>query len=372
MRFVHIIPLLFILLEGCVDPLKIELLPGTQKLVVDGLITNEPGPYEVKLSYSTSIDNALKKAVGVTGAAVWIYDNANHSEKLIEVSPGVYQTNKNGIAGVVGREYYVKITTKAGREYRSQSQRLTSAGEISTVGFEFQLDGLPGNTTGEYTDAVKILVDAKGVEKELNLLRWRWTTIYKVRSFPELRVNFPPSSSVPVPFPEPCSGYVADPSEQPRGIRQVSECTCCICWAYNYSPTALISHNRIIDGLEFKKVDLGKIPVGTQEFYDKYYLNVEQLSVSEEVYNFWTLAEKQEAANGNLFQPNSIKVRGNIKSMNDPDEEVLGIFGVSGITRKELYISPAVVPYTLPPLDTIKQNCSGVLQNPSVLKPSFW
>jgi len=366
MRLKHFFPLLFILLGACVDPLKIELITSAPKFVVDGLITNDPGPYEVKLSYSTSLDNTLKKAPTGAGATVWIYDNFNTSEKLSEVSPGVYQTNKNGIRGIAGREYYIRIKTKFGREYQSTPQRLEAAGEITNVSFQFQKDGLKSNAPGQYIDAIKILMDSKGNEKGDNLFRWRWNTIFEARTFPELRTA--QLTGPPFPFPEPCSGYISNGSS----ITKVAECTCCICWPNNYSTKSLISHNRIIDGNEFEKIDLGNIPAGTQQFYAKYYIKVEQLSLSEDAYDFWNLIEKQESGQGNLFQPNSVKVRGNIQSITDPEEEVLGLFGVSGITRKELYITPEVLPYKLPPLDTIKHDCSNSFQSVYTVKPSFW
>jgi hypothetical protein len=364
-RLILFLPLLFILLESCIDPLKIELLHGTQKLVVDGLITNDPGPYEVRLSYTTSLDNALKKSPLATGASVFIFDNMGQSERLSEVGPGVYRSKVGGIRGVIGRSYYVRIKTFAGREYQSQPQQLAAAGEITGISFQFQPLGLKGNNPNQYIDAVRILVDAEGVEKEKNLLRWRWKTIFLARTYPELATDWKGSLK-----PEPCSGMVVGTG--PMGLTKVGECTCCICWPYNYSRTGLISHNRIIDGLEFKKVGLGTIPAGTQQFYDKYYLNVEQLSISEDVYDFWNLVEKQESANGNLFQPNSVKVRGNVNSLNDPDEEVLGIFGVSGITRKEMYIPRDVVPHKLPPLDSIKHACADSFQLVTTEKPPFW
>src|SRR6478735_6310360 len=174
MRLVRFLPLLFILLEACVDPYKIKLLPVSQKFVVDGLITNDPGPYDVKLSITTGFDNNLRIAPAATGASVWIYDNFNNVEKLSEVSPGLYRSSKTGIRGIVGREYYIKIKTKFGREYQSSPQRLVAAGEISSVNLEFTPEGILGvrGNPGDYVDALKIIMDSKGVVGEKNLLRW--------------------------------------------------------------------------------------------------------------------------------------------------------------------------------------------------------
>jgi hypothetical protein len=381
---------LFILIAACVDPLKIKLLPETNKLVVDGLITNEAGPYEVSRSYSLGFDNTtLKKPTMVTGASVWIMDDLGNSEKLTEESSGIYKTSINGIQGTVGRAYSLKIKTASGHEYQSDPQRLTPSGEINDVSFEFVSQGLKGNKPGQYIDALRILVDAHGAEGERNLMRWRWTYVYRARTFPEFKTTsqvFQASNgqffwSV-TPIPEACSGYVRDPNVPPLfnsqyppqgfGTKKVAECTCCECWPFGYNTLPFISHNRVFDGLEFRDVDLGLIPATSMPFYDKYYLNVEQLSLSDEEYAFWDLVDKQNSAQGNIFQPNSVKIHSNVKSLTDPEEEVLGLFGVSGITRKEMYIPKEVVPYKLHDIDTITHACNDSFQNVYKVKPSFW
>ena len=388
MRARSTIWLLLILIVACVDPLKIKLLPVTEKLVVDGLITNEAGPYEVRLSYSLGFDNTtLKKPTMVTGASVWIIDDLGSSEKLIEESSGIYKTSINGIQGIVGRAYSLKIRTASGHEYQSAPQRMTPSGEINDVSFEFVPQGLKGNGKNDYIDALRILVDAKGVEGERNLLRWRWTYIYKARTFPEYRITASVVTSNGLfywrvsPIPEPCSGYVRDNvtsvvlTQYPPpgfGIKKVAECTCCECWPFGYNIEPYISHNRVFDDMEFRDVDLGLIPATSMPFYDKYYLNVEQLSLSDEEYEFWNLVDMQKSAQGNIFQPNSVRVRSNVKSLTDPEEEVLGLFGVSGITRKEMYIPKEVVPYKLHDIDTITHDCSDSFQNVYKVKPAFW
>jgi hypothetical protein len=367
-------PLLFVLLVCCVEPANVKFIPEPQKLVVDGMITNAPGPYEVKLSYTVGFDKvSLKKPVLNSGASIWIYDDLNNFEKLSEVSTGVYQTSKTGMQGKVGRSYYLKIITKFGREYRSAPQKMEAPGSITNVSFKYQAEGVKGNAPDEYVDALKILLDSKGNESGNNLFRWRWNTIFEARTFPELRLG-QGATGPPFPFPEPCSGYVANgPGSNPPNIRKVAECTCCTCWPDNYSTASLVSHNRIIDGIEFKEIDLGNIPAETQQFYtNKYYVKVEQLSISEDAYDFWNLVEKQQSGQGNLFQPNSVRIKGNIQSITDPNEEVLGLFGVSGITSKEMYITSDLIPHKLLPLDTIKHACSDSFKSVLPVKPSFW
>lgn len=356
-----------ILITACVDPLKVDEPENNRRIVVDGIITNAPGPYQVKLFYTNKLNTTRLVAFEpVTNALVAIHDDLNNVAFLTEVSPGLYMTNENDMRGELGRSYHVNITTSNEKEYRSAPQRLTSAGEVTHVYFEFVKDALPGSQSDSFVDGLKVFMDTKGDLGGSNLYRWRWTTIHKVKSNPELETRTTPGGEIPIP--QPCSGYIY----QQRQLIQVGECTCCICWSYNYSENAQVSKNELVNQNTYNKIDLGIIPVTSMHFYDKYYLEAQQLSLSEEAYDFWNLVEKQQSGATDLFQPNAIKIRGNIENVADPDEEVLGYFSVSGVASKGFYIDLQEIPYTLPEIETVPFPCTQYFKNPTTTEPWFW
>jgi hypothetical protein len=120
------------------------------------------------------------------------------------------------------------------------------------------------------------------------------------------------------------------------------------------------------------KVEVAKLPVTAFRFHDKYYIDVEQLSISDAVYEFWKLAAAQQKGLGSLFQPNSVKVRGNVVCVDDPGKEVLGVFSVSAVTRKTLFLNASQVPFDIEPLPIIGEECYDVLSNGTLEKPPFW
>src|SRR5690349_10749663 len=92
-------PVLFLLFDCCIDPLSAELVSAKRKLVVEGMITDEAGPYTVDLFYTITLDSTLKNASTESGAQVWITSDAGESVLLSETSPGRYQTAVNSIYG---------------------------------------------------------------------------------------------------------------------------------------------------------------------------------------------------------------------------------------------------------------------------------
>ncbi len=357
-----LIPILFLIVMACVDPLNVKLPGSERRLVVDGLITDQPGPYQVKLYYSNQLSSIrLVPFDPVTLAQVSIFDDQNNKHVLTEITPGIYETNRDEFKGEIGRGYFLSIRTSDGREYKSDVQHMVASGEISNIYFEFETNNL---LKEDYY--LKVFIDAKGALEEDNLFRWRWTTIHKTKSYPERQTKSTPGGEIPIP--PLCSGYVYQRGQ----LIRVGDCTCCICWSYNYSDGAFVSHNEFVSENQFNKQFLGSIPVTSMHFSDRYYIQVEQLSLSEEAYHFWSLVEKQQVGSTNLFQPNAIKIRGNVKNISNPDEEVLGFFGVSGVAIKSLYIQESEVPIRLPEQDPVNYSCLQYFKNATTEKPFFW
>lgn len=368
MKSLRFISLLFLLLDACIDPLQVSVSSLGSRIVVDGMITNEPGPYQVRLVYSSNLENSIRVPEPVSGASVWIINSLNETESLSETSPGVYQSSIGGMQGQLGLSYYLKISTSSG-EYQSEPQPLVSAGSIDDVLVDFSKDEIIDQDGSKTMDAFKIYINSKGVEGDPNLYRWRWTGVYKAKAFPELYTIGGVGDVIPLtPAPWPCSGYIYED----QMLIKTGECECCICWSYNYSSSALVSDPRFIRDDAFKKIEMGSVGITPMNFYERYYVEVEQLSVSEEIYNFWKLVELQQKALGSLFQPNAVKIRGNIKCLSDPQEEVLGIFSVSAVTKKSIFIEPEDIPYVLPEIDTIKYDCRVAFKNATTEKPLFW
>src|SRR5947208_3154005 len=87
---------------ACVTEYQPETKTLSSSLVVEGSVTNQVGPYTVKLSrtadYTQGGINLLE-----AGATVIIADNTGQQETLTETSTGSYQTKASGLLGVAGR-----------------------------------------------------------------------------------------------------------------------------------------------------------------------------------------------------------------------------------------------------------------------------
>ena len=98
------------LLFSCIDPIDVETGNAEPTLVVDGRVTNRPGPYEIKLSLSTGY-GADVSSPPYTGAVVTVIDESGNEFPFTEIGGGRYLSDPNGFRGEVGKSYYLKKPT---------------------------------------------------------------------------------------------------------------------------------------------------------------------------------------------------------------------------------------------------------------------
>jgi hypothetical protein len=112
-----IITALFLCLVSCEKVVYINLNSTNPKMIVQGEITNRPGPYYVLLTNSVNYyqPNVFPP---VSGALVIVSDNTGIVDTLKEAKPGYYLTKKT--QGVTGRTYNLKIVAN-GSTYTSTS-----------------------------------------------------------------------------------------------------------------------------------------------------------------------------------------------------------------------------------------------------------
>lgn len=109
-----IIALVFTSCEKVVD---LNYKSNQSKIIIEGNITNEAGPYFVKITKSISLEEAGPNPV-IDDASVSISDNDGNSETLIPQGNGMYSTAT--LYGVEGRTY--TLTVKAENQtYTAQS-----------------------------------------------------------------------------------------------------------------------------------------------------------------------------------------------------------------------------------------------------------
>ncbi|MEQ8926471.1 MAG: DUF4249 domain-containing protein [Fulvivirga sp.] len=355
--------LLLFMLFSCIDPVNVDVESEAGNLVVDALITDEEGPYSVKLFYSTGyFDNSRSNPA--SGADVFILAGNGSIIQLNESSAGLY-TTPTSFKGQVGTSYVLNITLSNGKSYRSLPETLSANAGIDTLAFSYEVKNEVSkeNVVTDY-DGINVLLTTGDVSAS-PFYRWRYSATYEILTFPEQKTIKVELQTIP--DPPACSGYIYDALTET--LMQVAPCTCCRCWVDEFSQKVIVSKPEFISG-QIQNFNIGFIRDEKGRFGFKYYIEVEQLSLSKGAHEFWSQVEQQQNQ-GSLFDQPTGRIKSNIQSIDDPNEIVLGYFSASSVKKVSGFITSALFPINVSTGDIIQDDCTK-LPNSTNQRPPFW
>lgn len=323
---------------SCIDPYDFPFEQESETLVIEGVISNGRGPYNVRVSttrpYET-FSGSFRPAV--RGARVEIADNTGNREVLTEISPGEYQTSSAGIQGVPGREYTLIVETAEGDIYQTRPQRMLPPVPIAEVYVETDFRS-ELNEEGNEVDipGVNVYINTQDPETLGDAYLWNLSGTYQVKTFPELHQEKAPFGPGFVPAPKDC---------------------CATCWVTELFGKVNVEDDEFFNGSALNGRELGFIPLSTDRLYVKYLVEVEQLTISQEAYRFWKAIEDQQNNVGSIFDPAPARIQGNIYNVSNPDELVLGFFMVTSKSRASTTIVNSDINIPVPQDTPIPDDC---------------
>jgi hypothetical protein len=298
--------LILLLAVACVEPYDIKKGASAGMLVVEAVFSNQLKRHQVFLSRATSLDD--RRLVHEQGATVTISDEHNNVISLSEETPGVYETPE--CAAQVGSIYTLHIQTPDGREYTSTEVPFKNGPDIGQVYAKYI------NKNDEENKGLAVYVDTEDPSHQTNFYRWNYIETYEVHA----------------PFP---SNWIWLGNNQVEFRHQGID----TCYVTDTLRNIII---RNTTGLEQDKITgqlLRFIPATSYISRYRYSILVQQFALSAESYLYWenlrTISEQQGSLSD--IQPGSIP--GNIVSLTDSDEAVLGYFDASHVSEKRIFFA---------------------------------
>jgi len=360
-------PVIIVIFTSCVDRINFSVPSAQSLIVVEGMITDNPGPYTVKVSKSISINSDSSYRDPVQNAKIKLYDDEGNDEDFIEGSPGVYLTS-GLIQGKPGHAYSIVLETQDGKVFKSIPDTINPVGEIEQIKFEYEARTIQTIYGDVDANVFKIYVDANAGTGDNNYVRWRFTGTFKVVTNPELHEAFGEGSYYKNPLP--CSGYIVEPALGGGKLAQVAPCTCCTCWVNQFESEPTVSDGQLISNNRYSNVKVAEVPVNSATFSDKYMVQVEQMSLTKNAFEFFRLIRAQKNGASSLFQPPFGEIKGNVNPVNSTDP-VVGLFWATSIKGKLIFTYRSDVPDQLTPMDINTGSCTSFL-NSSTAKPDLW
>lgn len=133
-----IICLLFsiIILNACTKVVSINVHNASPVYVIEGNVTDQPGPYQVKITQTVGF-YANNQYPGVPGAAITITDNAGHTDRLKDNGDGTYSTTS--LRGTSGQTYSLQVLI--GKDTFTATSTMPSRVDLDSVVIQSVLNG---------------------------------------------------------------------------------------------------------------------------------------------------------------------------------------------------------------------------------------
>lgn len=292
---------LILLINSCIVQFIPEIDEDKELLVVEGLITDQPGAYSVKLSKSLPLGRK-NVAKPVKGCIVTISDDLGQIYTLKESVTGTYVTDPAKFQGKIGREYILHIstnTTNYNLNYESLPMEMKPVPEIDSLYYEKKTIK-EKDEISQALEGCQVYLNTHDPANYCKFYRWEYSETWEFR----------------LPYPV------------PNGI----------CWLSGNSDRINIKNTSVFEEDRIIRYPLNFISSQTDRLKVKYSMLVNQYSLNEDEYVYWEKLQNVSEQVGGLYDITPAAIPSNIYCIDDPNDKVLGYFSVSAVTSKRIFI----------------------------------
>jgi hypothetical protein len=293
---------MFLLLtSSCITQFIPETDEDKDLLVVEGIISDQPGINTIKLSKSLPLGSktALKP---LKGCIVTVSDDLGNTYKLKESVTGTYVTDPSQFTGRIGRFYTLHITTISGttnHNFESYPMEMKPVPPIDSIFYKKVTIREAGELSQE-TEGCQVFLSTHDPLNQCEFYRWEYSETWEFR--------------LPYFVPNNKCWISANSGE------------------INIKSTSALSEDRI-SGYPLKFISNS-----TDRLKVRYSILVNQYSLNEEEYIYWEKLKNIGEQVGGLYDMIPAEVPSNIWCIEEPDAMVLGFFSVSAMSSKRIFI----------------------------------
>jgi hypothetical protein len=216
-----------------------------------------------------------------------------------------------------GRKYSIHIRTSQNKEYQSDFVSVSSTPDIDSITWKLNDENM-----------IDISVNTHDPAKKSHYYKWNLTETYEYTS-----QYF--SSFIKLEG----AHWETRPSSE-----QIYRCY----KTQTIGNVNVTSTDRLSEDI-ISQYKLLSIPPRSIKLQQRYSLLVQQQIISLEEYNYWINVKKTTESLGGLFDPLPSEVIGNIHSLTNTNEKVIGFVSAGSVKEKRLFISRNELPGKYPP-----------------------
>jgi hypothetical protein len=340
--------LLILLATGCKEKYDSPVhSPVTGYLVVDGVV-NSVGTASLTLSRTTKFDN--KNIVYETGAAVSVQGQDSSTYILAEKGQGIYSVDNLNLNK--GIKYRLRISSSGGENYISDFVTVKNNPPIDSISWKIENRG------------VQLYINTHDPQNNTRYYQWFYEETWEFHStylsYLKYKITTTPNGPVYSAVYRDSTTFSYDPN-------------IVTCWQYN-KPTNIFLGSTAKLNKDVVYLPLAFIPPASIELSVLYSINLKQYAWTADGYSFLEKMKKNTEATGSVFDAQPSELKGNIRSVTDANEPVIGFFNICPVQEKRIFISASDVPgwgYNSGCYDVLIPNISdSILKNGTGMIPT--
>ena len=303
--------------HACTEQIDVNTVSFESVIVVNARITNQFIQQEVLLSNSFPLEE--DSSIPESNASVLIVDDTGNEFNFYESeTPGKYISFKE-FEAEPGRSYQLKIKRADGKNYESKATQLTQVTQIDDLYAERGFDG-------RNNDGMFIYVDSSDPSGNSKYYLYEYQETYQI-----IAPYWVPQDLVVSEENNPFFRYsIVDKTSEQK--------TC-----YNTVNSVDIIQTTTIDLTEdeVKKFEVRFMNADDPIISSRYSILVKQYVQSLEAYTYYKTVKKLSISENVFSQNQPGFVQGNIVSVDNQNEKVIGMFEVSSVSEKRLFFDYA-------------------------------
>ncbi|GAB1857258.1 hypothetical protein MHTCC0001_20940 [Flavobacteriaceae bacterium MHTCC 0001] len=311
--------IVFTIYCSCTEPFTAVTEGFEDVLVVEATITDELKTQKIKVSRTYKLEEGTVPSLE-TNAQVTVEGSDGMVHNFEHSGDGVY-TSIQEFQAQEGVSYKLNIETANGQKYSSTAELLPPKVEIDSVYAEL--------ITIESGTGVQVFVDSKERQQNANYFRYEYEETYKIiaNRFHQYDASLDTWQEEGLRFPR--CGY--DPELILRPLEQKT------CYSSNFSHEILVKSLNGLDEARISRFPIRFIPTDDNVIRDRYSILVKQFVQSVDANNFYRILKELGGDQSLLIDNQPGFVRGNIFSVENKNEKVIGFFDVSSMSSKRIF-----------------------------------
>jgi hypothetical protein len=294
---------------GCKKPYNPQIIamPGNY-LVVEGVINSSSDSTIIKLSRTVNLTNKIATNPE-SQAAVTVESDQNTIYSLSETTSGQYVSAGLNLDNT--HKYRLRIKTANNKEYVSDFVPVVNSPAIDSVNFKIKNNG------------VNIYANTHDPNNSTRYYRWGYNETWIFHSKFESRFK--------------------SNGDTVLGRDLIND-NIYRCWQSDISSTIVLGSSAKLTQDVIVNSPITFISSTSEKVSNEYSIYVKQYALTKDAYNFYVNLKKNTEQLGSIFDAQPSQINGNIHSVTNPSEPVIGYISVGSTTSQRIFIKSQALP----------------------------